>query len=214
MKMKKLLWALAAAAALPMMSCDKNNCDSVNVYINGQEPLNKSVEDSGRRTVKDVCKLEELRLIGRVNYIDEQGDTLSSLCTYYFTVEDLGDGEDIGWIDTAKCRLRFRPTIIKYFEVDRENHCFFHDEGNGFVIEEARGELFSFTGNRGDCTPTWDTVAYIPTAQRMAVVDELLVLFNDKEENWDRICELFNEAFVFIPCTGEEYRALAAAGLN
>lgn len=202
-----VLCALAAAA------CDDEKCDSVNVYINGQERQNKSATDAGRLTVKEVCKLEELRLSGATYHISENGDTTIEDCTYYFTVEDLGNKNDIGWIDTAKCRLRFRPTIIKYFETDRENHCFFHEQKN-FVVEEVRGDLAFLTGYRGDCTPTFDTVAYIPNAQRMAVVDELLVLFDDKEKNWNRICQLFTDAFVFVPCTGKEFRELEAAGLN
>lgn len=210
--MKKRLIAGMMLCALAAAACEDDKCGSVNVYVNGQEGQNKSATDAGRLTVKEICKLEELRLNGATYYI-ENGDTTASFCTYYFTVEDLDARKDIGWIDTAKCRLRFRPTIIKYFEDDRENHCFFNGQKN-FVIEEARGHLSYETGTREDCIPTYDTVAYIPTAQRMAVVDELLVLFDDKEKNWDRICELFNDAFVFIPCTGKEFRELEEAGLN
>lgn len=211
--MKKGLIAGMMLCALAAAACDDDKCGSVNVYVNGRDAQNKSATDAGRLTVKEVCKLEELRLFGESYYIAENGDTIRNTFTYYFTVEDLGNGNDIGWIDTAKCRLRFRPTIIKYFEDDRENHSFF-DRQKNYVVEEARGHLSYITGTREDCIPTYDTVAYIPTAQRMAVVDELLVLFDDKEKNWDRICELFNDAFVFIPCTGKEFKELEEAGLN
>ncbi len=46
------------------------------------------------------------------------------------------------------------------------------------------------------------------------IVDQLEELFKDKEANFTEIYKLFSDAFVFIPCTAEEYRELEAAGLN
>ena len=59
-----------------------------------------------------------------------------------------------------------------------------------------------------------DTLAYIPTVQHHAIVDQLEELFKDNEANITEIYKLFSDAFVFIPCTEEEYRELEAAGLN
>lgn len=60
-----------------------------------------------------------------------------------------------------------------------------------------------------------DTVAYVPTAQRTGVVDELTTLFADgREKNIDKILEIFQTAFVFYPCTGAEFKELEAKGQN
>lgn len=210
--MKNYICAFAAILSMvSASSCEDDKCGSVNVYINGQESLNKSVEESGRLSVKEVCKLGYIYLTGgwdEANSWFEDGYSTPTYTgtTYQFKINPPADETFVGEIDTANCRLRFRPEVIEWFERERESHGFFR-ESFKFVITNA--PLYLNTPRNG-----YDTVAYVPTAQRMAVVDELLELFNDKEENWDRICELFNEAFVFIPCTGEEYRALAAAGLN
>ncbi len=188
------LCALAAAA------CDDEKCDSVNVYINGKDAQNKSITDStGRLSVKEVCKLGELFLMGgwdeEHTWIDENGLATSEGCMgYFFMINPEFDGQ--GWIDTANCRLRFTPDIINFFETDREEHGFFREDFK-FVLT---------VGLNGD------TVAYIPTTQRMAVVDELLVLFDNKEKNWNRICQLFTDAFIFIPCTPEEWKELKKRG--
>lgn len=60
-----------------------------------------------------------------------------------------------------------------------------------------------------------DTIAYIPTSQRLAIVDTLTTLFADgREKNIDKILEIFQTAFIFYPCTGEEYKELVAQGLD
>lgn len=199
--MKKGLIAGMMLCALAAAACDDERCDSVNVYINGKDAQNKSITDStGRLSVKEVCKLGELFLCGgwdeENTFIDEDGHQgWSGSIGYFFKINPEATGQ--GWIDTANCRLRFAPDIINFFETDRENHSFFK-ESFKFVLTAG--------GFKGD------TVAYVPTTQRMAVVDELLVLFDDKAKNWDRICQLFNDAFVFIPCTPEEWRELKKRG--
>lgn len=213
--MKKAFYIFGAVLSLAAASCDDDNKHgAVNVYINGRETQNKSADGSGRLSVKEVCQLGELLLTGgwdEANSWFEDGystPTYTGL-SYQFMINPPAKYTTVGEIDTANCRLRFRPEIIEWFERERESHGFFRESFH-FVITDARGYE---EGTYYDPQKA-DTVAYIPNAQRMAVVDELLVLFDDMDGNWDRICELFNDAFVFVPCTGEEFRALEAAGLN
>ena len=58
----------------------------------------------------------------------------------------------------------------------------------------------------------WDTIAYVPYAQRQAAYEQIKALW--ETENWDAIYEIFQNAFTFIPCMGAEYKALKEAGLN
>lgn len=57
-----------------------------------------------------------------------------------------------------------------------------------------------------------DTVAYVPRAQVNATFEEIAKLYNDVEGNKARILELYQDGFIFIPCTGEEYRELLKQG--
>ena len=38
-------------------------------------------------------------------------------------------------------------------------------------------------------------------------VGQLTELFKDKESNWSEIYRIFTDAFIFVPCTAEEYKA-------
>lgn len=209
--MKKAFYIFGTIMALASASCDDGGKrGAVNVYINGREALNKSADASGRLSAKEICQLGDIMLTGgwdEANSWYEEGESTPTYTgtSYLFMIDPPAMYTSVGEIDTANSRLRFRPEIVEMFERERESHGFFR-ESFKFVITDHRGAA--------DGSLPVDTVAYVPTAQRMAVVEELLVLFDDMDGNWDRICELFNDAFVFIPCTGEEYKALEAAGLN
>jgi hypothetical protein len=51
-----------------------------------------------------------------------------------------------------------------------------------------------------------DTIAYIPNSVLRSAESQIKALFDAK--NYEPIYELFNNAYTFIPITGEEYRAL------
>ena len=57
-----------------------------------------------------------------------------------------------------------------------------------------------------------DTIGYIPQSVRTEAFDRILKA--EKEKDYDLIYKIFNEAFVGIPCTAEEYKELKAKGLN
>lgn len=57
-----------------------------------------------------------------------------------------------------------------------------------------------------------DTIGYIPQSVRNEAFERILVA--EKEQNYDLIYKIFNEAFVGVPCTAEEYKEIKAKGLN
>lgn len=57
-----------------------------------------------------------------------------------------------------------------------------------------------------------DTIGYIPQSVRNEAFDRILNA--EKEKDYDLIYKIFNEAFVGIPCTAEEYKVLKAEGKN
>ena len=74
---------------------------------------------------------------------------------------------------------------------------------NYYIIKDVK-DTIGFSG-------TVDTLAYIPNAQRhraKELIDSLYVL-----EQWDKIYDIFQNAFTFIPWTGEELRELEKQGL-
>lgn len=57
-----------------------------------------------------------------------------------------------------------------------------------------------------------DTIGYIPQSVRNEAFERILVA--EKGQNYDLIYKIFEEAFVGVPCTAEEYKELKAKGLN
>ena len=60
--------------------------------------------------------------------------------------------------------------------------------------------------------PNYDTLAYIPNSVIITAREAILEAFND--EDTERVYELFQEAFRFIPITGHEYKELKDQGLQ
>ena len=57
-----------------------------------------------------------------------------------------------------------------------------------------------------------DTVGYIPQSVIDNAREQIESLY--AQERYDEIYELFHTAFVFYPCTGEEYKQIVANGEN
>ncbi|MGN0030315.1 MAG: hypothetical protein ACI35Q_11390 [Marinilabiliaceae bacterium] len=75
----------------------------------------------------------------------------------------------------------------------------FFDEFHNYVITDNK-------------YPDGDTLAYIPNDTVKAAYERIYVL--REQGRWNELYEVFQNAFVFYPCTGAEYRELAAKGLN
>ena len=102
----------------------------------------------------------------------------------------------LGNLDTINDRLIMKAENINGIE----DHPLFEEDRKIFL---QKNNIYS------------DTVGYIPTTQRLAIVDTLTTLFADgREKNIDKILEIFQSVFVFYPCTGEEYKELEKQGLN
>ena len=60
--------------------------------------------------------------------------------------------------------------------------------------------------------PLYDTCGYIPQSVIDSAREQIEALY--AQERYDEIYELFHTAFVFFPCTGEEYKQIVANGGN
>lgn len=214
MKKNLILTALAIASAFLVFSCDDEQTggkldQDAYIYINGRNSVNKSgtltasTDKQKRLTVEEICKGDSLCLMAYKEGIHNLGE----ICEVKFIYD--------GSIDTINNRIALRAGNINGLEK------------NEFLMEEWKwyirklNWIYNGVDENGDTVyvgaldiNAHDTIAYIPTEQRLAVVDTLTTLFEDKEGNWDKIYKIFNDAFIFYPCTGEEYKELKEAGLN
>ncbi len=124
----------------------------------------------------------------------EEGYETSS--SVYFSLED-------GNLDTINNRI-----VLKAGNINGIDGNPFLDPSTGFNDYI----IFRFVYDQNDQFLGIDTLAYIPNSQRQAAYEQIKALWDT--ENWDAIYEIFQNAFTFIPCTGEEYKALKEAGLN
>ena len=199
--MKKTLFLFCAVlcASLAIVSCDDGSTapdDNCTVWINGQDKAeNKALCElqSKTLTAAEVCRLGELILCGSTS------DKVKSSSI------DCGinsDNENDANIDTINNRIGLKT---------------FHNSGslNGSLFNQE----YKFTILYVDSIcRNFDTVAYIPNKERLAVIDTLTYLYDEAnggwDENWETIQKIANEAFTFVPCTGAELREIEAAGLN
>ncbi len=193
--MKNLLLFTAAvlASAAFLFSCkDDDNGklpDNVKIYINGQDRTNKTATITEAMSVAAICRFDSLEMLEQ--YAD------GSCGSAFFTITGLGNCA----IDTINNRLSIAANQIDEIEANswlmKDSH---------FIIRDGHSD--GWGGNK------MDTLGYVPRTQHNAAVDKLTELFKDKENNWSEIYRIFTDAFIFVPCTAEEYRALEAAGMN
>ena len=192
--MKNLLLITAAAlmSATFLTSCNDDDNgklpDNVKIYINGQDRTNKAATITEAMSVAEICRFDSLEMLEQFS----DGSCGSAL----FTITGLGNCA----IDTISNRLSIAAN-----QVDVENNTWLMKDSH-FLIRDGH--------NDGWGGMKMDTFAYVPRAQHNAAVDQLTELFKDKESNWSEIYRIFTDAFIFVPCTAEEYRALEAAGMN
>lgn len=182
---------LAVSASAFFTACDdegeneKLNPD-YKIYISGRDNAGNKAATLGKMTAHEICVLDSICLISQQR----------SLFKFSYTA-------DYGYfpLDTVNDRLVLQAGNINGLE------------GNPFLSPEQKWVVGTL--RELDRAEIGDTIGYVPTAQRLAVVDTLTTLFADgREKNIDAILEIFQSAFVFYPCTAEEYKELAKKGLN
>lgn len=183
--------ALLAVSALALFTaCDDEGVNEklngdYKLYINGRDNAGNKAAALGAMTAHEICVHDSIGLVSQ----------LKSLQTFSYTA-------DYGFypLDTVNDRLVMAAGNIETIE------------DNQFLDPEQKWVITTLTPNGNYFV---DTIGYVPTAQRAAVIDTITALFADgREKNIDAILEIFQSAFVFYPCTAEEYKELAAKGLN
>lgn len=200
--MDKLIAILSLCAfALTLTSCGKEDKPRYDpdapIWINGRDnPANKSATTKQKRlTVAEICAGDSIILIGRLNRGSGTGIP--------FMINPTQPA--YGRIDVENSRLPLRAENIDVLE----NNTFLHPNIKWYIAK-----TYNDSGYLGE----GDTIAYVPTSNRLAAAEALRPLFDPanggRDANLDAIYKIFNEAFIFVPCTGEEYKELVAADLD
>ena len=213
--MKYLLFLTATVFAFVLAACDDDKphhtWGTLEVaYINGKESPTKGLVYNSRLTPHEVCLLDTVHIWGAGSHFTE-----SHGIDVVYQSADVSIAS--GHVDTVNNRISyFVGNIIDANGVmNVDENMLFSDTCDWIIMkpfyeerfDEASGEYYQVAFNK-------DTVAYIPIANRVAVRDTLRQLQDDPDGNFDAIMKIFNDAFEFIPCTGEEYKELKAKGLN
>ena len=194
--MKKTLFLFCAVlcASLAIVSCDDGSTapdDNCTIWINGQDKAeNKALCElqSKTLTAAEVCRLGHFQLVA---------SSFAAVDCYINS-----DNENHANIDTINNRIGLKT---------------FHNSGSLNGVLFSKKDKFTILYVDSICR-NFDTVAYIPNKERLAVIDTLTYLYDEAnggwDENWETIQKIANEAFTFVPCTGAELREIEAAGLN
>jgi hypothetical protein len=197
--MKHFLF-LAALLCIGFTACDDDDTDtgklpsSAKIWINGVDWANKALtSEEGTEgtqrlmTVAEICRYDSISLI--------VGEGNTSICGYFY----INPESEWDRIDTVNNRLSMSVGNIQKIA----DNPFFREDWHAYILDNHQG------------SPTCgDTIAYVPQSQRLGVVDTLTTLFEDKARNWDKIYKIFNDAFIFYPTTGAEYRKMLEEGVE
>lgn len=201
--MKAKVFLLTAVAALSFLSaCDDDDNGKLdpnaNLYINGVDKTNKAATSNARYTAAEICRMDSLFLlcyrenIGMITF-----DVIQPSTPHV-------DNPQVLIIDSVNTRIAMRAANITALDGVWGK--------NPFLDSESDVYLMKGLWERGMYQAIGDTLAYVPRDQRAAVYDTLSVLF--AKEDWNTVYKVFQEAMTFVPCTGEEYKALQDAGLE
>ena len=212
--MKHFVFLLATLFAFVLASCNDDKphhtWGTLEVaYINGKESPTKGLVYNSRLTPHEVCLLDTVKIYGSGMHCPEQGAINHAITAAVVSIAS-------GHVDTVNNRIGYDVgNIIDANGVmNVDENMIFSDTCNWTILAPIYETLPDGIGGYFRAATSWDTVAYIPIANRVAVRDTLRQLQDDPDGNFDIIMKIFNDAFEFIPCTGEEYKELKAKGLN
>lgn len=186
---RKLFMILIFTACLVGCKEDENKIDNFSpIYIKGVDAGNKSVQQ--RRSVHEILTRGNLWLMSRGmfdNFMGERGPI------------DWGK-QFLPWdnnIDTINDRLIMDAGNVLY---DGQLNWL------GGMFLRGRNYYIQFVEYDGDNRIDLDTVGYIPNQVIEEAQVKILELW--KAGDIDAIYKTFQDAFYFIPCTGEEFKSI------
>ena len=205
---KTLLFAVPAIALLAAPACKDDDGGKFDpfakIWINGKNTTNKAQTTQQRLTAEQICQNDSITLVG---YFKEAN--FSSLT--YYEIKPTYEGSLR--IDTANRRLAMEAGNADDGYTPLDENPLISEKFNWFIQKFERDVETDPTGVKHNhiCT---DTLGYVPTAVRLAAREELRKLWDDRDANWDAIRKIFNDAFVFYPCTGAEYKRMLEEGIE
>lgn len=184
--MKKTLLILAV---ISLLSCQKDDqIVKSDIMIRGKESLTES-KGSGHLSPIEISKQAFDIALKLENGNNARG------AMFLPELRDTLNGILKRW---ASDIIRYDNTIVPDF-ITSQN----------IVIERYTGE--SFDGDQ-EWEKHLDTIGYIPNS--VITNAHELIMSAYEQQNWQEIYNIFNEAFIFLPITGEEYRELQRLGTN
>lgn len=210
MKRLFLLIAAISCGVFATVGCDDDDNNGkldkeAKIWINGVNTTNKYLQENPdgsqrRLTVEEICKGDSVTIAVR----SYEGAVTGMACV----INPIEDKPAWGGIDTIQMRLSLQAGNIQVLE----DNAFLSPDWYVYI---QKMERYTEIVDNGKLYVGWvytDTIAYVPRAQRLEAYEKLVPLFEDKDANWSEIYRIFNEAYIFVPCTGEEYKKLRESG--
>lgn len=207
---KTLLFAVPAIALLAAPACKEDDGGKFDpfakIWINGKNTTNKAQTTQQRLTAEQICKGDSVFLCGTMRSYNLAG-TLTG-----YMIKPTYDGYLP--IDTVNNRLPMENINIDDGYTPLDKNIFLSEEWYWYILKMVRDTSINHMNEYVYSHKCGDTIGYIPTAVRLAAREELRKLWDDRDANRDAIRKIFNEAFVFYPCTGAEYKRMLEEGIE
>ena len=147
-------------------------------------------------------------------------DSVLFVAKYAFWSMGRGDDAPDGWArgfapeqrDTINCRLGYPATDVIMPPIGLST-VFTHNYHDLVIVVKVQDGVVLHPNSIKICNENQlDTVAYIPNSVFRNAGQEIAKAY--EEEDYEKCYELFDKAYVYIPITGEKWRALKAAGIE
>lgn len=207
---KTLLFAAPAVALLAAPACKDDDGGKFDpfakIWINGKNSTNKVQTTQQRLTAEQICKGDSIYLSGTTKC-----DNMLATVTAYM-IKPTYDGALP--IDTVNMRLPMENGNVDDGYTPLDKNIFLSEEFNWFILKMERDSSLNERYEYVYSGKHTDTIGYIPTSVRLAAREEIRKLWDDRDANREAIYKIFNDAFVFYPCTGAEYKRMLEEGIE